>query len=400
MRPFRHIKNKAGTRLYIPLLLSLGVCLFVLLLPGCTADGLRLISQLEARELKDDALSKREMCFEEFVDQDKFEECYREEVFLLVADECVSIRATEPITQKDCEDFLYRVVMKPDSFFPEYAGAPEDEGYEGFPEEYRSDNLHPIARQGGCETSQACRDKCRSIFGTLTEKEHCFEYSTSAAQRMETVFTRLQNPSLSNLRALKTNEYLRSLQILLAIGVSTVITTLSTGDTAWDAAEKKIILSWLAESPDVVKIFKRADSDFLLLTNVVEGNTATDTVANLNKGLGSTDTGDNFIDKLLEKKNEGGLKWLHDYVKAECDSDGTITNSEKRCIFENYYCEFNLHNNNELKFFEYEFFTDLLDNILEFQRKSSGAPSWWDSDTRSVDLDPDQWQNGVCDNLI
>ena len=110
---------------------------------GCTAGGLRLISQLEARQLKSEAITKREMCFEEFVNKGKFEDCYNKEVFHLIADECIKIRATEPITQKDCENFLYRVVMKPDNLFQ------DNEGYEGFPEKYRSDNLHPVVRDGG-----------------------------------------------------------------------------------------------------------------------------------------------------------------------------------------------------------------------------------------------------------
>ena len=393
MSQSRHTSRNTGFRGYISFFAGWGLVL--ILLPGCSADGLRLITQLEARAPKAKALEKREMCFDEFVNQAKFEACYRREVFSLIADECVIIRATEPIAQEDCEDFLYRIVMKPDSFFP------EDENYEGFPEKYRSDNLHPVARQGGCEESETCRDKCRDMFETRNEKEACYEYAIVAVTGMKVVFDALKDPSLPNLRGFNTNaQDLRTLRILFGIGADTVINKWSTGDDAWDDSEKKIVLSWLAESSGITEIFKRFDSDFVLFTNIVEGANTGETVENLNKGLGANDAGDNFVDKLLEENNETGLEWLHDYITQECDTTSNeITNDEKRCMFAEYYCEFDLHNNNELDFFEYDFFTKLLDNILEFQRKSTGAPSWWDEDTRSADLEPDQWQNGVCDNL-
>lgn len=388
MKQFKLASQKHSTRLYALVFTGL------FLLPGCSGDGLKLLSQLEARGLKKDALAKREMCFDEFVNQEKFESCYKKELFSLIADECVNVRATEPISQEGCENFLYRIVMKPNSLFP------ENEDYEGFPEEYRSDNFHPIARQGGCKTSQTCREKCRAMFGSHEEKDVCYEYATASVVKMNTVFSILQQPSLPKLRDMITDQQaLRSLRILLGIGGDTVINGFSTGTDAWDEGEKKIVLSWLAESMDITEIMIRFDSNFILFTNVVGGSDSADTVRNLNQGLGGNNTGDNFIDKLLEQENEAGLKWLHDYITGECDDDGEITNAEKKCIFAEYYCEFNLHNNNELKVFEYDFFTDILDNILEFQRKSSGAPSWWDEDTRSEDLDPDQWQNGVCDNL-
>ena len=383
----RQKKLSVWLKVYISLLQ--GLCFISI--SGCTAGGLKLISQLEARQLKSEAITKREMCFEEFVNKDKFEECYNKEVFYLIADECITIRATEPITQEDCEDFLYRVVMKPDNLFK------DNEGYEGFPEEFRSDNLHPVVRDGGCRESETCRDRCRSIFSTQDEKEACYQYSVSAITKLGSVFSTLESPSLPDLRGLSD---LRSLSILFGIGGDSVIEKLTTGEGSWSSNEKKIILTWLAENVEVSKIFSRADHDFAFLENVIGGSNHTETVANINLSLGSGSSGDNFIDKLIEEENQIGLKWIHDFINNECNSsDSLITNEERKCVFEEYYCEFDLNNNNELDFFDYDFFTTLLDNILEYQRKATGSPSWWEDDTRSADLSSDQWQNGVCDNL-
>ena len=389
---------KTGKGFCIPLLISGFLLSFiVILLSGCSADGLRLLSQLEARDLKDDAIAKRQMCFDEFIEEVKFNECYINEVYSLIADECVNIRITEPVTQKECEDFLYRVVMKPDTFFPEYSTVGE-----GFPAAYRGHNLHPVLRRGGCIDSDACRENCRTIFTEQDTRTACYEYSTVAIGKIKNVFNVLKEPSLPSLRNLETEEHLRSLRLLFGIGLTDVITRFSSvlpadppadGDLSWDNNERKIILSWLAESSDVAEIMNRFDTTFSLLENIMGDAANSGTVANLNKGLGANDSGDNFIDKLLDEENESGLLWLHSYIASEQNC-----NSVERCMFKDFYCAFEFHNSSELDLFEYKFFTELLDYILK-THKGSNAPSWWDVNTTSVDLEPDQWKNGVCNNV-
>ena len=391
----QYVNWKKGKRLCTPLLTCGFLLAYFLLLPGCTAGGLKLLSQLEARDLKDDAVAKRQMCFDEFTDNDKFNKCYMDEVYSLIAEECVEIRVTEPVTQAECEDFLYRIVMKPDTFFPEYAA----EG-EGFPDEYRATNLHPVLRRGGCIDSDSCRENCRTIFTESGPRSACYEYSSVAIARIKKVFDVLKEPSLPELRKLETEEHFRSLRFLLGIGVNNIIARFSgslpadppeDGDLSWDNGERKIILSWLAESSDVAEIINRFDTTFLLLGNIVGGTANSDTVTNLNKGLGANDSGDNFIDKLLDEENEGGLLWLNAYIASKCTDN-------KKCMFTEFYCDFEFHNSSELELFEYNFFIELLDHILANER-GSNPPSWWETDTTSVDLEPDQWKNGVCNNV-
>ncbi len=395
----QYVNGKTGKGIYIPFLTIGFLFFYYLLLPGCSADGLRLLSQLEARDLKDDAIAKRQMCFDEFVDEDKFTECYINEVYSLIADECVEIRVTEPVTQEECEDFLYRVVMKPDTFFPEYADTAE-----GFPSDYRTTNLHPVLRRGGCIGNTVCRESCRTIFTTQTARSACYQYTTVAIGKIKNVFNVLKDPSLPRLRGLETEENLRSLSILLGIGLDDVIARFSSslptdppaeGDLSWNNNERKIILSWLAESSGAAEIMKRFDTTFSLLENIVGGDgTNAQTIANLNKGLGTNDSGDNFIDKLLDEENENGLLWLHAYI----ESDKNCGSTDKLCMFRDFYCAFTFHSGSELELFEYRFFTELLDHILANNR-GSNVPSWWEVGTTSVDLEPDQWKNGVCNNV-
>ena len=95
---------------------GLGLGLFCALVCGCTPAGLELIANLEARQLKTDALEKRESCYTDFEDK-KAEDCFLRETAVLVTDSCATIREKEPVLQEDCQDFLWRITMKPDAMF-------------------------------------------------------------------------------------------------------------------------------------------------------------------------------------------------------------------------------------------------------------------------------------------
>ena len=81
-------------------------------------DDLNLIRQLEASTLKSQILTTRDICFSDSADEDAFKNCYEEEVAKLITEKCVTIRQTEAISESDCENFLHKIVMNPDSIFP------------------------------------------------------------------------------------------------------------------------------------------------------------------------------------------------------------------------------------------------------------------------------------------
>ena len=95
---------------------GLGLGLFCILVCGCTPAGLELIASLEARQLKTDALEKRESCYTDF-EGPKAENCFLTETAVLVTNSCATIREKEPVLQEDCQDFLWRITMKPDAMF-------------------------------------------------------------------------------------------------------------------------------------------------------------------------------------------------------------------------------------------------------------------------------------------
>ena len=96
---------------------------------GCTPDGLELLGHLEARSVKNEAVQSRVRCG--YTDEDGVdlvngyntdpstngEYCYLFETSAIITNKCFQIRKKEPILQEDCENFLWRIVMKPDTLF-------------------------------------------------------------------------------------------------------------------------------------------------------------------------------------------------------------------------------------------------------------------------------------------
>ena len=397
-------------------LLTVATGFALLGLSACGVGGFKLINQIEARNLKSEILDKREICFEEFVNRDRFEACYEREMFELIAAECIEIRRTEPILQSDCENFLYRAVMKPDSFFEgdSVFPSPTDD-----PDKYRLDSLHAQDRAGGCNTSMQCRDTCRLLFTTRKYENYCYAYSAVAVSKMKAVFDVLEEATETGLDGLNTDENKRYLRIMLNIeptdtteGGESVLyridTDHSTEDVleSWSEEQQKRVLLWLAENLEIIRIFRASgfnsrEPHFEVLEFVSDlDGSRQQRAESLSRSLAASSTGDGFIDKLIEEDNEVGLEWIHTYFEEDCDNADDAT--EKRCIFEDYYCDLRIQRSNYEDYLGYDFFTDTLDNVLKNQRKTSGAPSWWGEDTKSEDLESDGrghlWDD-VCDFL-
>ena len=370
---------------------------------ACEPGGFRLLNQLEARNLKSEILNRRAICYEEFVNPARFASCYEKEMFDLLAAECVEIRQTEPIPQEDCEDFLYRVVMKPDSFFPGETVFP---GTEDDPDEYRLTSLHAPDRPGGCDESRACVNVCKGLFVSPDARGYCAEYSVTVVTKMKGIFDILEAAaSVSRLRSLNTAENQRYLKIMLNIeptdgSNNSVLHRIDTDRTTtpdtvepWTEDQQKEVLKWLSASSEMIRVFSTAAGastlqNFELLSFVSDTTDAATMAVSISRSLNNLPTGDDFIDELIDENNEVGLKWLHAYFESQCSDSDTV--EEKKCIFKDYYCNLDTGTGDSAAdkhdYLDYDFFTDLLDNILEHQRPGTNPPNWWREETRTNDL--------------
>ena len=107
----------------------LGFSFLLFFLSGCTEAGFELLLHLEAREVKNKAIEKREECgyTDSSGNTDPLRNgkyCFLFHTAAIVTDHCLTIRKKEPILQEDCENLLWRIVMKPDSFFVKNPAGP------------------------------------------------------------------------------------------------------------------------------------------------------------------------------------------------------------------------------------------------------------------------------------
>ena len=377
----------------LPLLILSSV--FTLFIFGCSPAGLNLIRQLEARGLKSKAIQERAMCFYDYVDEALIKSCYAREVAQLIAKECQEIRKTEPILQPDCEDFLYRIVMRPDATLPEV------DAEDAFPDEYRNtDSFHPAGRGVECAEDSACRSKCREIFTGSAEQTKCYVHSVSAVGQMHDVFSKLKEPTVSGLNAIRSSTKLRYLKLIFYIDLAGVLSTFTTawGDTTTDLDTYKIVWKWIAENQVVADTLSYEidgvtdySADVRIADSILEANSLTDFIDNLNTSLTSSTDGDNMIDIMLERSNEKGLIWIHYILKK--------TVNDSLSVFKEY-CKIQFHDRNEERYFNYAFFTNILDDVLlsRFSSLPDPGPTWWLEYTVSQDLDSDQWWDSDTTN--
>ena len=239
-------------------------------------------------------------------------------------------------------------------------------------------------RTGECGKERKCEEICDDIFRSRKDREECEEFSIADVKNMDAVWEVLEDPDEDDLEDLDT-EYLDML-----LGISPK--PLETAVGRMSQSEKKKFLSWLATDAEATQIIEDAEDDFAIIKELF-GTTATNIITELNKNI---DGGDTFVEIILAENNTNAVEWLDDFFGDQCDNN----NNYERCVFETYYCELSLNSDAEDEYFGYDFFESLLDDILENERKTSGAPSWWDTDKEADTLD--SWQsspNNVCTNM-
>lgn len=237
-------------------------------------------------------------------------------------------------------------------------------------------------RTGECAGDEKCEEICDDIFKSRKIKAECEEYSISSVEQIKEVFEVLENPVLSSLETIN----FRSLELLLDISPE----PLETAAGRMNPTEKKRFLTWLAEDSTAARLISEADGDFKVMKNLL-GTTQSAIVSEVKRSI---DSGDNFVEIALDFENAKAVEWLHNFFGNQCDN-----RDYEKCIFKYYYCEiytsFSPSRNTDEKYFDYEFFTKSLDEVLANHRPSGlSNRHWWEEDMDSEDLN-DSW-TAIC----
>lgn len=249
---------------------------------------------------------------------------------------------------------------------------------------------------GECDRDRRCEEICNDLFHSFNHRAKCEELSITDVERMEEVFRVLEDPDTDDLRALD----LEDLERLLNISLNPLETAIG----RMTQTEKNKFLVWMALDVEATDLLEAKEVNFEILKELF-GTIKGVIVNDLNSNIGG---GDTFIELALETENEVALEWIHDFFGNICNRES----NEQRCIFEDFYCELSLNGDAEEEYFDYEFFEDLLNEILVKERKTTGSITgcsslispdcWWqpDGDTDAGDLD--RWKSSrhnVCGSL-
>ena len=241
-------------------------------------------------------------------------------------------------------------------------------------------------RVGECSENRGCRDTCDDIFRSRRDREECEELSIADVERMEDVFKVLENPDGDDLEDLD----LEVLEELLDINSDPLKTAIS----RMNQSEKKDFLLWFAEDSEAAQLIIDVEEEFdireaLFERFIVNPSSRSDLNQNI-KG------GKTFVELALEEGNEPVLEWLHSSFEITCERFRSSPRDEDYplCVF-NIYCGWQLDIDIEDEYFGYEFFTDLLDEVLVHGRRTRTPPSWWTIHVEADDLDT--WTSGTHD---
>ena len=143
-----------------------------------------LTKRLEDSILKNQILAITRRCSKTTTKGADFKHCYEEKITKVIAEKCVTIRQTESISQKDCEDSLYKIVMNPDPMFP---GSTEADTTETAttPGETDQTTTKPDAAAGTAKTDEPTEKKAGDTATAETDTA-VPKADTTAAQTADT----------------------------------------------------------------------------------------------------------------------------------------------------------------------------------------------------------------------
>lgn len=265
-----------------------------------------------------------------------------------------------------------------------------------------------------CKADMACQRTCKEIYShsnSILSADKCIGLSWRQVRRLKQTYEALKNPTEENLESINLWDFglfvdidpypLQTLleklprvdatkilmaliirdedfvKILFAIEDGHLIKTLIEN---MDPLSAKELLAWIAEHRDITEVFKKHDSDYQLLPNLlikVHENARTaismDISNEENESLQFS-----FMQKTVEANNKDALKWVHNFFTARCRLISKTSFEEVFCVFKHWYCKVNPTQDGYWEdLLDYEDFEDVVNEIL-FKYTTDSPPRWWD----------------------
>ena len=238
-----------------------------------------------------------------------------------------------------------------------------------------------------CSGNPECEALCDAIYTGHRAEGRCKELSTVSVEKINKVVEVLKYSRPIELE----NMNLAAFELLLFVDYAPLEDIVD----RHLPFRKKHFANWLATDSEATDIVVSAEDDSEIL-KALFGVNKDEFIANLNRHVSGPN---NFIEVALDEGNEEALNWVHEYFENQCDpiENEDSKQSYEECAFKKYYCALSLDADFAEELFDYEFFEDTLDVVLEDHRPEN-APEWWTEDIDAWDVN-NQESHDVCKAL-
>ena len=223
-----------------------------------------------------------------------------------------------------------------------------------------------------CEGDKACEEICRDIYNRSSIREYCLEFPVAQVEILLDIYEIFENPFEDELDSISL------LDFKVFVGIDSRPLEKLIGK--FSRLEARRVLIWIANDQNIAEVFQNKDhhEEYNLLEELLEA-VDSDKKKALSKSI---DSGDSFMEIVVDSGNEEALDWIHGFFDKEC-------HTESFCIFKNWYCEVVDNDDTWDNLLVYdEKFGNVVDEILEYP--ISSPPSWWKENIRAYNLDINQ----------
>ena len=281
-----------------------------------------------------------------------------------VSEEVKSQSAVEvPVPQEAApEEPLEITTGKPDSYYDQRNEADQD----------RTSVLarsHKRYTGPKCEESKECVNLC-NIY-RYSVRENCTNLPQAQVKKIWDIYKAFENPTDDKLNKIDSGDF----QVFVKLDIRPLENLIS----KFNFLSARIVLIWVVDDSDIAETFHDKDNTFDLLKGLLRPLKATEDPS-YQYALGKTvSEGESFIDLAILNKGPA-MDWIHDFIEDECSSDY----GWGLCVLKNWYCQVKLNDDDWDDLFGYEYFTDIVDEILWYP--ISSPPSWWEDDMEALEL--------------
>ena len=246
---------------------------------------------------------------------------------------------------------------RPDDYYDTRNDEDEDRGR-------TLEDSHKRYTGSDCSEDDDCVEICRDIYNRKKIRDQCAELKVQQVEQLEKIYEVLKKPSRDDLEDIDAEDF--------KVFVELDLRPLDVRIGKLSSTNAKKVLGWIASADDgaVAAVFEDEDDDYRIFEKLLK---KLDT--DIKKALGRTVMdGKSFMELAVE---DGGsvMDWVHNYFEGKCDS----ASSTEECVFDDWYCETDLSNEDFENLLDYKSFSSLMDEILD-EYTTSGRPSWWKTD--------------------